>query len=147
LTPSRSDPDNIEGVELLVEQDAAPSRGDGLDSIQRRHIVSLPHVLRQWTAILLHRSECTAGEMRLHKEHNKGLHTKLTFKCSMCGRTAELDTDPAGDSLNTALAWGGLSIGVGFSQVQELFAVLNVAAPGARYYRKCERQVGSVSPG
>lgn len=94
-----------------------------------RRIVNLGHVLREYGKVLDHKNHCTMGKMEFIKESSQGFLTYLYFYCDNCEKTKIITSEPVGPSgndINKAGVWGALSIGIGHSQCEEFFSVLDV---------------------
>lgn len=93
----------------------------------------------------------TFVDCRLFKEVKHGLNSKLIFECSKCGRKdlslnlcdqvdmTNLENDEL--DLNYSTVLGAITIGCGFSQLEELFGILNISPMGP-LYSKIHDEVG-----
>lgn len=134
-------------MQLNVEPMQADPDPVGLGTSERHRYVDLNHTLREYDRIRDHGKRCQGGQMKLDKELNVGLHTTFTFLCSTCGKADKMTTHPTPAArVNMLLAWAAMAIGIGYAQTKEFLAVLNVRAPGARYFRQREEAVAKVSP-
>lgn len=113
-----------------------------------RRIVNLGHVLKEYEKILNHKYKCTMGRMDFVKEHRKGIISYLHFYCDSCEKRYVITTDRPGKSLddvNKAVVWGSLSVGIGHSQCEELFGVLEVPFLNSKKFISETRHVKKVS--
>lgn len=72
---------------------------------------------------------CGLPDMVVVKQQQRGLATTYQLKCKMCGIVNNLETERKTTNMipiNDAVTLGAISIGIGYSQCEELFANLNV---------------------
>ncbi|KAF2896215.1 hypothetical protein ILUMI_09959 [Ignelater luminosus] len=79
--------------------------------------------------------------MKFVKESRRGIASKLHYYCDTCGKAMYLDTHPDIQTANELLVWGSLSVGIGYSQSQELLAVLNIPNVSSKTFSKHERNI------
>ena len=89
-------------------------------------------------------------------EENYGVAVVLEIKCSTCGMLTKIGTSdthtPTGDSnrgrepcdVNTKAAFATRVRGIGITQANRLFAVLNILQMAYRNSNKREREVGAI---
>lgn len=73
--------------------------------------------------------ECLFRDWTLVNSRRRGLRTQLFFKCKMCNYETNIWSEPEkSDTLdiNTAAAAGTITIGIGYYQLQELHAAMNI---------------------
>lgn len=121
--------DNEEEIFPPLECEPDKSYRSISDILDGRRIVNLGHVLKEYGKVVNHKYKCTMGRMDFVKETRKGLISYLHFYCDNCEKRYVITTDRPGKSLedvNKAVVWGSLSVGIGHSQCEELFGVLDV---------------------
>lgn len=111
-----------------------------------RRIVDINHLVREITLLATHNKVCTAGRFYLVKELKKGLFSKFQFHCDNCNKDAFVTSEPIEKSneLNDALVWGAVSVGIGYSQSDELLGIMDVPIMGPKKFRQHESRVGKV---
>lgn len=120
-------PPNVELLPLDIEIDNNFKTIS--EQVQGRRIVNLGYVLEEYEKIIKHPQFCTMGRMNFIKESRCGLVTKLHFFCDNCEKSKIISSEPAGTNLkniNVATVWGSHSIGIGYSQCEELMGILDV---------------------
>ncbi|KAF2887600.1 hypothetical protein ILUMI_18573 [Ignelater luminosus] len=105
--------EDLPDLELERETCGTPLVLDG------NRIVDISYFIEEVKEIGIHDSTCTMGKMKFIKEHLRGVTSKLLF----------------------ALVFGSLSIGIGFSQLQELLSVLNTSTMAKKTYNRYEINV------
>ncbi|KAI4454827.1 exonuclease phage-type/recb c-terminal domain-containing protein [Holotrichia oblita] len=109
------------------------------DVLRGRRIVNLAHVLKEYENIILHRTKCSMGRMDIVKETRRGIISLLHFHCMNCEKSYVISTDPSwkdNDSSNTSIVWGSLSVGLGHSQCEEIFGILDIPFMATKTYAK-----------
>ena len=79
------------------------------------------------------------------KEVNKGFQSVLVFKCRVCNKVTELDTDKRGDGdmgVNDAMVTGALAGGGGYATLSELSGAVDMPCMAQSTYIVHERSVG-----
>ncbi|KAK4881993.1 hypothetical protein RN001_005312 [Aquatica leii] len=84
------------------------------------------------------------GKMKFKKERKRGVVSILYYYCDTCEKTITISSHPASNNLNQALVWGATSIGIGYSQTDELFSVMNIPSVRSKFYRKLETEIGDI---
>ncbi|KAJ8874372.1 hypothetical protein PR048_025220 [Dryococelus australis] len=111
--------------DLMVEVNTQPAS----KIINGRRIVSLQYVLEQHANIVLcHKLKCTGGLMELQKELHIDVFSILKFHCKMCGKAKKLYTDTKfkQPSINDSLVWAATAVGIGHTQAEEMFGILEL---------------------
>lgn len=142
ICPEDSDMD--EGLpQLLVDCKGSESHEP---IVVGRRIVDISHFVKEITSMANHSKVCTTGHFVLVKETKKGLVSKLHFHCDNCDGDRFVTTEPIDkeDDLNDALVWGAVSVGIGYSQTEELLGVMDIPSMGPKKFRKHESRVGQV---
>ncbi|KAF2898134.1 hypothetical protein ILUMI_08043, partial [Ignelater luminosus] len=129
--------EDLPDLELERETCGTPSVLDG------NRIVDISYFIEEVKKIGIHDSTCTMGKMKFIKEHRRGVTSKLLFGCDTYCKTLHVQTQPENtvETSNEALVWGSLSIGIGFSQLQELLSVLNTPTMAKKTYNRYEINV------
>lgn len=95
-----------------------------------RRLVDIGYFFEQIMNIGEHKPfHCNITNMEVTGEVKRGLDSKFTLTCKMCGIKRELCTDSkTGENLkiNDAAILGAISTGIGNSQMKELFSTMNV---------------------
>lgn len=104
------------------------------------------HVLKQLEIVAMHPRYCTMGKYKLTREEISGLFCNWVYYCDNCEKDFIVTSDPLHqkDEINDALSWGAMSVGIGYSQVEELFSVLDLPIMSQRKYTAHEAKVGKV---
>lgn len=106
-------------------------------------IVNISHLAGQFRQMANHEQICTGGRFSLIGENRNGFHTTFEFQC-VCGATKTVTSDKNETTLNDAAVWGSMSIGIGRTQMEELFSVMNIPVMAAKTFRKHEIKIGKV---
>lgn len=114
--------------------------------LKGRRIVDMNHVLKQLEIVAMHPKHCTMGKYKLKRESISGLFCNWVYYCDNCEKDFIVTSDPLNqkDEINDALSWGAMSVGIGYSQVEELFSVLDLPIMSQRKYTAHEAEVGKV---
>lgn len=109
-------------------------------------VVDIGHLSEQFAEKDRHRDVCTFGKMAFIREERCGLVSTLVHKCNQCNKELRITTQPREkiEAFNEAAVWGSLSIGVGHSQVEELFSMLDLGFMSDRKYRRHEKVIERV---
>lgn len=129
--------------QLLVDSTASESHEP---IVVGRRIVDISHFVKEIASMANHKNVCTTGHFKLVKETKKGLVSRLHFHCDNCDRDRFVTTEPIDkeEELNDALVWGAVSVGIGYSQTEELLGVMDIPTMGPKKFRKHETRVGQV---
>lgn len=132
-------------MEYLPELVVEPGETECLELIGRR-IVDIDHLVKEISHMATHYKVCTSGRFQLRKELKKGLFSRLKFQCDNCDKINYVTTEPVDreNELNDAIVWGAVSVGIGFSQTEELLGIMDVPSIGSKKFRKHETRVGKV---
>ncbi|KMR04828.1 heterogeneous nuclear ribonucleoprotein l-like protein [Lasius niger] len=83
--------------------------------------------------------ECQFKDWKLVSSRRRGLMTQLFFKCQMCNYEANIwsePTQPETLDVNTAAVAGTVTMGIGYAQLEELCAAINVPCMSEPTYVK-----------
>ena len=114
------------------------------NEISGRRVVDIAHITKQLMALGEHPRFCTLGAYKLEKEVVNGLSFTLVFFCDNCDSRKYVTSDSS-QEVNDALVWGSVSVGIGYSQVEELMAVLNIPMMAPETFHRRETSMGPVS--
>lgn len=91
-------------------------------------IVDLGYVAEQYILMASHPTTCTYGKFELVREVKCGLTSVLVHQCKVCEREFRVPTERPGrtGTINDSAVWGSLSIGIGYSQLEELLGVMDI---------------------
>lgn len=134
--------EDFELPDLLIE----PCNDTQDLNITGRRVVNINHVLAQLQKISSHHRQCTMGKYKFNREVVSGLFSKFIFYCDNCESEVAVTSEPEDrrQEVNDAVVWGALSIGIGHSQIQELFGVMDVPVMGPKKFKLHEKRVGKV---
>lgn len=110
-------------------------------NIEGRRIVDIAYFLNQLVKISTHASlfNCKLSNLQSVEEVQMGLNSKIFFKCNMCMETFCIFTcEDVKDDMNVtdSMVSGIVTIGAGFSNLQELTAVVGIPCMSSRQYSK-----------
>lgn len=119
---------------------------DNSSNIEGRRVVDMAYFMREYESLFYHYKECTGGKYDFKKESRAGLNSILYFECNACGKTRQVSTQKPddGNSINTAYVWGALSVGIGHSQAEEMFSILDIPALTGKSFQQHEKKVEQV---
>lgn len=112
-----------------------------------RRIIDFAHM---WTEI--HRIfdnhargiQCLFKDWKLVHSIRRGLLTQFFFKCEMCHYEASIWSEPIDSvsyDINAAAALGSVTVGIGYSQLEELCAALNIPCMSDLTYFKYREEI------
>lgn len=130
---------------LTIENCSAPKSLS--DIVCGRRVVKPSFLLPQLETVAKHPLRCTNGHLKLYKEIRIGLHCLWMYKCDVCDKIQYVTTDDKREErseVNTALVWGALATGVGYSQVQEMLGVMDIPVMSSAFFRKQEIEIEKV---
>jgi hypothetical protein len=109
-------------------------------------VVDIAHLSEQFAEKESHRDVCTFGKMEFIREEKNGLVSTLMHRCHQCKKELKITTQPQEkvECFNEAAVWGSLSIGVGHSQMEEVFSMLDLGFMSDRKYRRHEKVIERV---
>lgn len=132
---------------LIIETDTnANTANKSSTVIQGRRVVDLDFFMKEYDRISKHATVCTGGKFVLQNEKRTGLKSTLKFECKACNRIEHISTEPPeyGNNINTAFVWGAVCVGIGHSQAEELFSIMDVPVLGGKHFMEHEKIVGQV---
>lgn len=138
--------DSINIIEhQLVTSQSTPFREIKNVNIYGRRVISFEYFINEIKKINDHSPfSCNLNQTKIISEQRNGFKSTFVLKCMMCNKKFELFTeDPTGDTIpiNTALVSGVLTIGAGFSQLQQLTSAIEIPCMGSRLYDKEQNKV------
>lgn len=106
-----------------------------------KRIVDIQHLLDQLRILDSHdlKYNCSFRNLNLIQEKRFGLSSKLHFKCNMCLNEFYVELNKPKNSemdINTSVVAGAVSIGIGYSNAQELFEAIDIPFLSSRTYAK-----------
>lgn len=118
-------------------------------TIEGRRIVDFNFFLNKIKEINNHNTAmgCTISNVEIMSEHLFGFRTNILLKCNMCNITFNLKSaNPDDDKMdiNTASVAGAMAIGIGFSQLQELFCTMEIPCMSYKTYDKYHDKVSDA---
>lgn len=127
--------------ELEIEREAPNNGNTGNTEISGNRIVNINFLLHQMKKISQHEVRCIEGGMRLTGETRKGLKSTYSYCCTFCNCTLQLSSHPVDSTINVDFVWGLSAIGTGFSQGEELCAILDLPFMRKSTYQQQEKKV------
>lgn len=128
--------------ELIIEVDIGHQEEEHVISGNR--IIDFAYIYQQLQKISNHNTAlgCNLGCLKLTKESRKGFLSKFYFTCQMCNIKFELKNckDPENSvdlNLNDNAVSSFMSIGAGFSGLEQVAASLNIPWMSEKLYGKC----------
>ncbi|KAF2898422.1 hypothetical protein ILUMI_07747 [Ignelater luminosus] len=106
-----------------------------------RRMVDIQHLLDQLSILDSHDSKynCSFKNLNFIQEKRLSLSSKLCFKCNMCLNEFYVELNKSQSSqmdINTSVVAGAVSIGIGYSNAQELFESIDIPFLSSRTYAK-----------
>ncbi|EZA47578.1 hypothetical protein X777_15663 [Ooceraea biroi] len=81
--------------------------------------------------------KCPFKDWKLINSRRIGLRTQLFFKCQMCNFEANICSEPTKSNeldVNTAAVAGTVTMGIGYAQLEELCAAVNIPCMSEKTY-------------
>ncbi|KAK4887261.1 hypothetical protein RN001_003532 [Aquatica leii] len=94
-------------------------------NITGRRIVDLQYFLKQLKSLKHEGFGCSFFDMAIISEKIEGFCSIISFRCLVCNMIESIRTEHS-NVINLAVVSGALASGVGYSQINELFATINV---------------------
>lgn len=129
------------------EQPALQTENENIADLTGRRIVDVCYFFKQLQEISNHGPfGCTLLNLEIISELRNGLQSTFKFKCKMCNAIKEISTDSNGSefNINSAAVLGILSIGCGFSQMEELLATINMPCMSYRKFSSEHDKIGHI---
>lgn len=130
--------------ELTIE----PEIGDKEFAIDGNRIVDFGYIYTQLLDISNHNSAlgCNMSCLKMTKEIKKGFLSKFCFSCRMCNEKFELKNCKDPDcstalNINDNVVSSFMSIGAGYSGLEQVSASLNIPCMSDKLYAKCHKKV------
>lgn len=103
--------------------------------------------MKQLESLGNHPKHCTMGKYKYKRESLNGLYATWHYHCDNCNKEFAVTSEPVDrkKEVNDALVWGAMSVGIGYSQVEEMFTLLDVPIMNHNKYTNHEIRVGNVS--
>ncbi|CAG9773499.1 unnamed protein product [Ceutorhynchus assimilis] len=117
----------------------------GADAIGGKRIFDVAHLFRQILNSERHALyDCTLADMKLVREIRHGLHSTFILECKMCLCIRQITTVEKSDTINSnsAMVLGAISTGIGYSQINELAASLNMPFMTSKTFNRYHESVG-----
>jgi hypothetical protein len=117
---------------MLIEEIDNDSHGIENVELDGRRVVDISWFFDNMRLLANHNPMmCTFNDIHLVSENRRGLHSSFKWKCTMCKRLLTVRSENPNSnkekmSLNMCIVSGALSIGCGFSQLQESTAVIGI---------------------
>ncbi|XP_031327666.1 uncharacterized protein LOC116182986 isoform X1 [Photinus pyralis] len=129
--------------ELCYEKATANS---SLFKTSGRRIVNISYLFSQLKSLKHEGFNCSFFDLNLVSEKIEGLHSVFSFKCEVCNIIQNIRTEDPDNNVNVNLmaAIGCISAGIGYSQLSEILASLDVPNMSHTTYSKHHNQLFSV---
>lgn len=133
--------DDLPPLEIEVDSPIAKSLDQKLDGCR---IVNIKYFTDQCKQLAVHDVKCTMGKMHFKSEPKTGPVSCFSYFCDTCEKTMKIYSHPPDTTkeVNKMLVWGSNSIGIGYSQAQEIFSCLDLPIMSSTYFQKVEKTVG-----
>lgn len=112
-----------------------------------RRIVDIQHFLKQILKGERHEPfDCSIIDMQVMRENKSGLYSELVLKCRMCLCVKTITTNENVKNLdvNSSVVLGCISTGIGYSQMNELSASLNMPLMSHNTFNNYHEKVAHV---
>ncbi|KAK4885602.1 hypothetical protein RN001_001873 [Aquatica leii] len=108
-----------------------------------RRIVNISYFFEQLISIRHEGFDCSFYDLNIISEKFEGLQSVFSFKCSVCNKIETIRNDITENKMNTNLGVvaGAIATGVGYSQVSELFASMDVPNMSNKTYSKYHSKI------
>ncbi|KAK4880215.1 hypothetical protein RN001_008361 [Aquatica leii] len=126
---SSVDEDQYSDASLLIESDTETDHIQKEKVLTGRRVVDIQYFLSALKSLQHMGFGCSFLKAEVISEKIEGFESVLTFKCNMCGKVDVIrtgDTNSSFGSANRASVVGGLSIGIGYPQLAQLFAAMDI---------------------
>lgn len=112
-----------------------------------RRIINIHYFLKQLKNISHTGFGCSFWNVSLVSEKIQGLESIFTFKCDVCGISETIRSDNIQkentSGTNLAAVFGSVAIGIGYTQLRELLAALDIPGMSNNTYNKCHSIVAT----
>lgn len=133
---------------IPIEMNSSSESGKKRSNLDGMRMVDLGYFLQELTKLSNHNPvfSCTLGNMHFVREIHMGFSSTLVFHCNMCNNDFSLRTeDPIKSSthldVNTRAVSGIMSIGGGFSHLEEFFSSVGIPCMSSKTYSKLHNKV------
>lgn len=113
--------------------------------VSGRRIINIEYFINEIKNINDHSPfSCNISHTKVIGEQKNGFNSIITLQCSMCNVKFKLCTEDPSDvtvPINTAIVSGVLSIGAGYSQLQQFTSAINVPCMGSHLYNTEQNKV------
>lgn len=116
-------------IENWETEHAAQNEDEESCVIEGRRIVDVNFFIKKIQELNNHSNfGCTFADMCLISEEKSGFRSGFKFRCKMCNIEKVLWSEDVSENknINTDVVTGIMSIGCGYSNMEELFSILNV---------------------
>lgn len=114
--------------------------------VNGRRLVNISAFLKKIKEFSRHNQKygCSIDNMQIINEKRIGMLSKFTVKCNFCNEKAVISTDDDSQEsldINMSAVSGAMAIGIGFSQMEEFLAAVDVPVMFAKLYSKNHTEV------
>ncbi|KAK4884445.1 hypothetical protein RN001_000716 [Aquatica leii] len=122
------DPDLKEDDSVPYEVEIEEPSNTSKFSISGRQVVDISYFLQELKSLKYDGFDCSFFDMDLISEKRCGLSSTFMFQCNVCNTISKIASEnlKTAMSSNMAAVIGSVSIGIGHTQVTELFASLDI---------------------
>lgn len=132
-----SDNCDLEELEVEVENGSIDKKA----TVCGRRLVNVANLFNKLQQIEHMGFGCTFKELELVSEQRIGIVSCFNFKCKMCRKIEKIWTED--EDLDTVAVSGALSVGIGYSQTEELFSSLDIPFMSNQLYQKCNKKLSA----
>lgn len=131
--------------DLIVDKDT--SLLPITELISGNRCVDIAHVFKQMESIHSHKNECTMGRYTFQAEKRCGFYSTWRFVCETCNKVRDISShnEEFAEDINDAVVWGAVSVGIGYSQVEEMFSIMDIPVMSSKKFQKHESTIQQVT--
>lgn len=113
--------------------------------MEGRRVVDISFYNNQIASITHAGFGCSFKDMEVIGEKCKGLLSTFEFKCKICNKIEHIySEDPNENCVNNMVTSGAIGIGIGYSQLLELFFALNIPFMAETTFRKLFENLSTI---
>lgn len=117
-----------------------------------RRIVNIDSFFKQLKSIDKHNTQCRFSQIEITNEYHRGFNSILKMKCTNCYKQFTIHTCEAGYEkidecekmdVNYSAILGSITIGIGFSQLAEISAIMDIPFMSHSTYDNIQKIIGT----
>ncbi|KAK4882555.1 hypothetical protein RN001_005874 [Aquatica leii] len=115
-------------------------------TISGRRIIDISYFLGQLKSLKHKGYDCSFFDMNLVSEKIEGMQSILSFKCQVCNIVKTVRTEDLDSKINSNLlsVLSAISSGIGYSQLSEVFAAMDIPSMSHKTYSKYHNDLSPV---